>query len=266
MPRRLLAQGRTGELYEWQDGQVLKLFFDWCPPDWAAREIHVNRQLSTSDAPVPKLIDVAQIDGRQGLIFERVDGPTLLYVARTQPWLLIKLAHLLAQLHARVHKLRVTGLVSVREQLKTTIESVPQLTQPQKAAIVQKLDGLPDGNTLCHFDFHPDQVLLTSKGPFIIDWMTAHRGPPAADVARSSIILSMGRAPVANPLQRALISVGQRLYHQLYLRRYMTLNPEVSFAQVQAWMVPVAAARLNENIGNEERRLIRFVVTALNKQ
>ena len=263
---KLLAQGRTGELYEWQDGQVLKLFFDWCPQDWAAREILVNRQLLTSDAPVPKLIDVAQIDGRQGLIFERADGPTLLHVARTQPWLLIKVAHLLAELHTRIHKLQVTGLVSVRAQLKATIGSVGQLTRPQKEAIIQKLDQLPDGNTLCHFDFHPDQVILTSKGPLIIDWMTAHRGPPAADVARSSIILSMGRAPVANPLQRALMSVGQGLYHHLYLRRYLTLNPGVSVAQVQAWMVPVAAGRLNENIENEKRRLVRFVVTALDDQ
>jgi len=29
--RPLIAQGRTAEVYAWQDNQVLKLFYAWCP-------------------------------------------------------------------------------------------------------------------------------------------------------------------------------------------------------------------------------------------
>ncbi len=33
-----IALGRTAEVYAWQDNQVLKLYFDWCPPDWIEYE------------------------------------------------------------------------------------------------------------------------------------------------------------------------------------------------------------------------------------
>ena len=156
-------------------------------------------------------------------------------------------------------------MISLRQSLRSRIEAALQLTAAQKSAIIRRLDRLPDGETLCHFDFHPDQVMLTSKGPIIIDWLTAHRGHPAADVARSSIILSIAQAPNWNRLQAALLGMAQGLYHKLYLQRYLALNPAVRRPQIRAWMLPVAAARLNEGIKNEERGLLAFVESALDK-
>jgi aminoglycoside phosphotransferase (APT) family kinase protein len=61
--------------------------------------------------------------------------------------------------------------------------------------VLEGLERLPQGAALCHFDFHPDQVLMTQRGPVVIDWMTAFRGHPLADVARSCVLLSFGQAP-----------------------------------------------------------------------
>lgn len=68
---RLIAKGRTAEVYAWPDKQVLKLFHDWVPEDWVRRELETGRALSTTSLPTPKLFDSTSLDGRRGIIFER---------------------------------------------------------------------------------------------------------------------------------------------------------------------------------------------------
>ncbi len=42
---KLIARGRTAEVYAWQDHQVLKLFYDWCPAPWIKHEVDIGRIL-----------------------------------------------------------------------------------------------------------------------------------------------------------------------------------------------------------------------------
>ena len=41
---------------------------------------------------------------------------------------------------------------------------------------------------LLHLDFHPDNVLLSGRGPVVIDWANARAGEPALDVAMTWVI------------------------------------------------------------------------------
>ncbi|TMA37195.1 MAG: aminoglycoside phosphotransferase family protein, partial [Deltaproteobacteria bacterium] len=43
------------------------------------------------------------------------------------------------------------------------------------------LETLPDGDQLCHGDMHPGNIMLSRRGPMVIDWTNARRGHPAAD-------------------------------------------------------------------------------------
>ena len=121
------------------------------------------------------------------------------------------------------------------------------------------LDRLPDGDALLHLDFHPDQVVLTRRGPVVLDWMTAAQGHPLADVARTVILLRVGQLPYAGPLQRAFINAARRLFLRAYLRRTLGLHPGLSEAAVATWTVPIAAARLRESIPGERDRLLAFL-------
>ncbi len=91
IPGPLIAKGRTAEVYAWQKGQVLKLFYAWCPSNWIQHEIDVSRIIATKTLPTPKFIDVINIEGRQGIIYERVDGPTMLRLSSRKPWLFSRL-------------------------------------------------------------------------------------------------------------------------------------------------------------------------------
>jgi aminoglycoside phosphotransferase (APT) family kinase protein len=110
---------------------------------------------------------------------------------------------------------------------------------------------------LCHGDFHPDNIVLSARGPVILDWVDAARGHPLADVARTALLMQHAALPAHMP-GRSLIEAGRALWYRLYLRRYCQLR-SVSPGQVKAWLLPVAAARLSEGIAEEEQLLLGLI-------
>jgi hypothetical protein len=263
LPGPLIARGRTAEVYAWQEGQILKLFYDWCPPDWAQHEIDIGRAIAAIPLPTPKLIDALKIEGRQGIIYERVDGPTMLQLTNTRPWLLFRLARQLAELQTQIHRQDGSGLPPLRPSLTATIQHVENLPPDLKAGVLRLLDKLPDQRTLCHFDFHPGQVIITAKGPVIIDWMTAYQGHPLADVARTSIILRVAQVPGAGWAMRVIVNLWRGLFSGTYLAHYLELHPGVTRDEITTWMVPVAAGRLKENIPGEQEPLLGIIQSYL---
>jgi len=52
----------------------------------------------------PKLVGALDVEGRQGILYERVEGPSMLEQSTSKPWLVFRLARQLADLHAEIHK------------------------------------------------------------------------------------------------------------------------------------------------------------------
>jgi hypothetical protein len=263
IPGPLIAKGRTSEVYAWQEKQVLKLFYDWCPPHWIQHEIDIGHVMRTMVLSTPKMLDTVKINGRQGIIYERVEGLTMLGLLNSKPWLVRDFARQLAELQTQIHQQDGSSLHPVRSSLKATILQVENLPSNLKTSILQLLEKLPDGSALCHFDLHPGQVLITAEGPVVIDWMTACQGHPLADVARSSIIFSIGQVPGARTVKRVIFDLLRGLFYRTYLSRYLELHPGFTREAVTTWMVPVAAGRLKEGIPGEEENLLKFIQTHL---
>ena len=85
MKGELLARGRTAEVFVWKDGQVLKLFLEKYPAEQVAYEARVTGAIYKAGLPAPAVGGVVEVDGRRGIIFERVDGPSMLQVLRYRP-------------------------------------------------------------------------------------------------------------------------------------------------------------------------------------
>ena len=134
-----------------------------------------------------------KVEGRQGIIYERVNGPSMLRLSMTKSLLIYHLARQLAELHTEIHRNKVNALPSQRASLIRVIQQLESLSPDLQASVLELLDELPDGNMLCHFDFHPDQVLITASGPVVIDWLMAQQGHPNSDVARTCVILKFGQ-------------------------------------------------------------------------
>jgi aminoglycoside phosphotransferase (APT) family kinase protein len=252
-----IAQGRTAELYAWDDGYVLKLFRDWCPADWVDYEARIARAVHASGVPSPAAGDVLEVNGRRGLVYERLEGISMLQEMNTHPWTLLKHARSLAELQVQINKQSISGLPSCKDRLEHDIRSTPHLDDSVRNQVLALLHALPDGQNLCHGDFHPGNILLTKRGPVVIDWMTAYSGSPWADVARTHLLLNIGAKAdrqQVNPLIKTVVG----LYFRAYQRRHNALSPDPE-KQVERWLPVMAAARLYENIIPERAALLQMV-------
>jgi hypothetical protein len=97
---------------------------------------------------------------------------------------------------------------------------------------------MPDGDHLCHGDFHPRDVLGEASQPIVIDWPNACCGDPAADVCCSYLILKLHADEVAESYLDAYCQVAR-------VRRQIILD----------WLPYIAAARLAEDAPGEQHTL-----------
>ncbi|HKP51695.1 MAG TPA: aminoglycoside phosphotransferase family protein [Chloroflexia bacterium] len=251
----LVGRGRTADIYAWGDTSVLKLFHADRSASTVEYEAKIARAVHASGAASPALIDAVVVEGRQGLIYERVYGPSLAGVLRSKPWRLPRLTRTFALLHASMHRRTAPDLPSQRDRLTWKIEVADPLPANLKEAALQSLSRLPNGDILCHGDFHPENVIMSPRGPVVIDWIDATRGNPLADVARTSLLLATAHlhlpSSISSIAARLLITTLRNLYLTHYLRATRT-----SRAQIEAWRLPVTAARLEEGIAEEEAWLL----------
>lgn len=148
---------------------------------------------------------------------------------------------------------------ALRVALRQRIESTDRVPEHLARYALDSLDGLPDGDSLCHGDFHPANVLMAGETPVVIDWTAATRGDPAADVARTRLTLRLGEVPPGTAAAlRLLALVGRRILVRLYLRSYRRQRP-LDMGLVSRWEVPVAAGRLADGIEEETAMLIRLL-------
>jgi len=255
-----LGHGRTAELFAWGDDQVLKLFHAGVPRARAEHEAGVSRAVHEAGVASPAVGGIVEVSGRPGIIYERISGPSMLEAVSARPWRLLRLARLLAELQAGMHACLAPELPLQRQRLRDRIGGTALLTAAGREAALRALEQLPTGSALCHGDFHPDNILLSPRGPVVIDWPDATQGHPLADVARSSLLLRLG-APPAGRASRLLLA-ARRWFHHLYLRRYLELRP-ASRQELAAWQLPVAAARLSERIPEEQAEVLAIVERCL---
>lgn len=254
-----LATGRTAEIFPYEDGQVLKLFFPTIPQSWIDQEMETGRSIQETQLPVPKVYERVKMHDREGLVYEKIAGPTLLNELARKPWTVVGSAQLLANLHAQVHAVTAPPhLQPQKDWARGGMAETNKLPKVLKENMLRLLASLPDGNQLCHGDFHPGNIIITPRGPIIIDWMTASRGVGLADVARASIILEAARTPDGTPL-RWLLEWVRKLFLETYLKTYFQLRP-VEKSSFSAWRAIMAANFLVDvSLPSEEKKLMAIV-------
>ena len=256
-----IAIGGTAEIYDWEPGWILKLYFDRYDPGIADYERSIAAAVYSAWLHVPAVGEVVNIAGREGLLYQKISGEPMGENLAKHPWCIISFARTLAELHAELHANPVQAdLLPLRRRLEYKIRDANPLPENLRAAALRALETMPDGDRLCHGDFHLGNILLSQRGLTIIDWIDASIGSPLADVARTSI-LAQGMV-MAEPQFFSYQRLGLRLMHTIYLRRYFQLRPG-GLDEYRRWLPIVAAARLNEGITGWEEWLLKQASTLL---
>ena len=262
----LIGRGRTAEVYAWSEGRVLKLFFPSRPRTAVEAEAQATRIAHEAGVGTPAIGEIIEVDGRGGIVLERIDGPSMLAQLVTHPWQLRRLARQMAELQAAVHACRAPELRSLRDVVRWELSRTDLLDAAVKETILQRLDRLPDGDSLCHGDLYPDNIIVSPRGPVVIDWSAGRRGNPLADVARSSLIIRMAELPADTKgrwLLRPVLRIVGAAFYAFYLRRYRQLRPFAD-EELAAWQLPMVALRLvADNIPEERRPMMEYINRAL---
>lgn len=260
-PGTKLAAGRTAEVYPWGDGQVVKLLRPGYPDALGDAEAVAAELTTRAGLQVPAFHGTIRVEGRLGLVYQRLDGPSMLEVVLTRPWTVWRMGGELARLHAAMHDGNGTALPKIRHALALAIgRAAPG---DGRDAALRRLDELPDASSVLHGDFHPGNVLMTAAGPRVIDWLTAASGPAAADVARTLLLLRDTALPrEMAPARRASVSMLRRLFARHYLAAYRRARP-VDPHELRRWRLPMLVARLDEGIAEERVLLSRLIAVEL---
>ena len=250
--RKLIGEGREAEIYEWDDGTVLRLLRRGIDPARVEGEAAAMRAAGGGGVDVPRVRDTITVDGRAGLVMDRVDGPDLITLMGRRPWTIPRAARIVGMAQARMHEVVAPpDLDDLRSHARFKIEAAPNLPSDLAEFALATLDSLPDGDRVCHGDLHPGNVIMASDGPVIIDWFDAARGSHIADIARTSLLMSTrahgpngpGHLPGAGPgmLDRV---------HDSYLdaiTELVAVEPD----DVRRWEAVIAVARVAEGIATD---------------
>ena len=143
--------------------------------------------------------------------------------------------------HIVQHLYGPRGSLTQRAQLEEWVRHATNLSAARKEAARRQLAASGEGDRLCHGDFHPGNILLSPRGPIIIDWETATRGHPLADVAATSVLFECANLPLTTSLHaRVLMKLFRNLLHSAYLKRYLQLRGG-SLVEIALWRVPQRA-------------------------
>lgn len=241
---RLFA-GRTAEVYAWSDTEVVKLYQPWVAKATAERERASTQAALDMGISVPEVGDIVSVDGRPGLILERIRGASMMSQIEFDIARAGSLARQLAEIHVAITS--VVADERFPEQsglLQARIARCESLTESARRMMLASLAQMPRADRLCHGDFHPGNIILSGDRLFVIDWIDASRGNPAADVARSSILF-MGHIAIT-PCSSA-VRFTMELFHSTYLDICMQ-RMNVDRDEYEMWLPIIAAARLDEGI------------------
>ena len=253
-----LAEGREAEILSWGEGRVLRLYRDPAGGALADREMRALAAVRSVLALVPAPYERIEWQGRPGIVMERVVGRDALTAISRQPWRVLELSGLTGRVHAELNGVRAPDqLPALRDELGERIGSDAGIPEDLRAAALAALASLPDSTALCHGDFQAGNVLLSPRGPVVIDWGNATRGDPDGDFARTLLMTRVGSLPPGTPRTiRWGRRLGEGLYRGAYQRAYRRSSQRRSDG-IQRWELVRAVERLVDRIPEERAGLLR---------
>ncbi|MGU3371024.1 aminoglycoside phosphotransferase family protein [Bacillus mycoides] len=226
-----IAKGNTAEIYLC-DNKVVKLFKECLPNTESLYEAQKQKYAYSCGLHVPKVFEVTEIQGRQAIIMEYVEGESVgelllnnLSKAEHYISICVSVQQKIHAIYVRSHEIEL-----MEKRLYRQINSVHDLDEKQKGNILKKLDSITFEPRLCHGDFHPFNLIMSNGDVNIIDWVDASSGDIRADVFRTYLLYSQNSVELAE------------MYLHIYCKKTGLLRDEIF-----QWAPIISAARLAES-------------------
>ncbi|MDP6688539.1 MAG: phosphotransferase, partial [Alphaproteobacteria bacterium] len=145
-----IGVGRTAEVFAIDNGHVVKLFHPDFSQAGVQAEAHAAELVARAGLPAPDFHGLVEIENRPGIIYERLQGETMLDAMRRRPHQLRRVSREFAALHRQLHQFEIPELRSYRDSLTAQIQDATGLTEADKERLLSRLHRLPrDRQMVC---------------------------------------------------------------------------------------------------------------------
>ena len=252
---KLIGRGRTADVYQYTDSAVVKLLRPGFPESILEYEKKIHTAVQSLGLPIPKILDKITIDGRPGLVYQKINGITVIDAVKAHPRNIIKYARDMAALHNDIGSCTPEGLPSLKQRLLSGIARQKILSVHDADRAAGKLESLNNGGALCHCDFHPGNIMTDGGNYRVIDWVNAVSGSFGADVMRTLMILDYAADPNGE-VSALLARTAGALIRKTYFKNLLKLS-KLTPNEVFSWEVPTIAARFSEDVPASEEAALK---------
>jgi hypothetical protein len=262
-----IGEGAYSDVHAWAPGQVVKLFKAGFARRHSWWEARMTRAALAAGAPAPEVFDEVTVEGRFGVVLQRLDGPTLLQLSRSGAMTPEQTGAILAALARSVHKMAPPPeMFTLRDTMAGSSKLSSTLPKHIATGILSLIDRLTPGDGLCHGDIHPANVIMTADGPRLLDWGGAARAPIGLDLGCCHVGLSeLAPETVPDPerpraVNAAIQSEYARLAGMSQAALTAAMEPYLPIVYVRVLLGPAGSPALRKRLTQRVEAALRSEV------
>ncbi|WP_304942018.1 phosphotransferase [Vallitalea guaymasensis] len=240
-----IGTGTQATVYR-NENHAIKVFKKDYNKAYAFYEAMINSLIEDVGLPIAKVHEVLEINDNIAMKMDFIEGVTLHDCYLSNIYNVNKYVDIMVDMQIEIHSKDIQLPYNLNNRLREKISSNKMLNKTSKNKLLNILDKLPDGKCLCHGDFYGYNIIKQQDKYYIIDWIDATNGCDNADVCRTYMLYLFHSQKIA----------------ELYLETYCNRTQKEK-KDVLDWIPIILAARLSENIQDQEKEKIISVIQEL---
>lgn len=260
---QLLTQGGEADIYEVDTKNILRVVRKDISDRFKNEKI-IFPILQQYNILTPKLYDYLEIENKQAELMERIKGITFSDYLIKNPFTLKSSISKFAQIHSHILKIETKeNIPSIKEIMNSLANNPLDVEEYIFNRVMEILDELPDGDNICHGDFHPGNILVQDNKNYIIDWGNVHRGNYLSDIAHTYLLLSyVPKTPGQSKVNHLITWVSGKWLAKIYFKKMKYL---LNFQQqeLEKWLIIMSLFRLYFGLPSEKKERYRYLKQVL---
>lgn len=261
----LIAQGGEADLYAIDEEKILRVARGSAQNSFETEKV-VFPILAEHHILVPEIYSFIQIENRPAEVMERINGETLLSHILSSPFSAGSKIKEFAKLHQQILAIHEKESLCPIERIFEDFTGRPRKIETETFNFVLGLlQELPKGDSVCHGDFHPGNILIQNDRNYVIDWSGAHVGNPLSDIAHTYLLMThVPKTPGQSKLQHKIVKLAGRYIAKLYLREIHKLV-KFDYEEFDNWLIVMSLFRLYCGLPSEQEERKKYLRKAYKK-
>jgi len=188
---KVIGRGACGECFRIDDETIVKLYFPRVKNEEIMREKEFSKKAFVMGVPTAISYDVVESDGRLGVVYELINSKTITEMIREGKQDLDSIMNMYVKMCKDIHAIQVddVSIPSFKEINRVDIGTITGITDDERQLLHKFLDMVPEDRAFNHGDLNPNNIMVQSNEPCLIDMGEIGYGTPLFDISR--IMFSM---------------------------------------------------------------------------